>query len=59
LLVDAVGDPNAVPQLLKQVHDTVLKKREAKMRTIGPDNQPIVCMLSAVLNNANSKAAAP
>src|SRR5206468_3354147 len=41
-LVDAVGDPRAVPQLLKQLLDTSFKGREVKVRAAGEDDRSAV-----------------
>jgi cytolysin-activating lysine-acyltransferase len=38
-LVDAVGDPRVVPQLLKQLLETSFKGREAKVRAAGEDGK--------------------
>jgi len=38
-LVDAVGDPRVVPQLLKQLLETSFKGRDAKVRAAGEDGK--------------------
>ena len=49
-LVDAVGDPRAVPQVLKQLLETSFKGREAKVRAAGEDGKITVRKLGAVSN---------
>jgi hemolysin-activating ACP:hemolysin acyltransferase len=46
-LVDAVGDPRIVPQLLKQLLETSFKGREAKVRAAGEDGKITVRRLGA------------
>jgi hemolysin-activating ACP:hemolysin acyltransferase len=46
-LVDAVGDPRVVPQLLKQLLETSFKGREAKVRAAGENGKIIVRRLAA------------
>jgi hemolysin-activating ACP:hemolysin acyltransferase len=41
-LIEAVGDPRAVPQLLKQLVETTFKGREVKMRAPGENGKVIV-----------------
>jgi cytolysin-activating lysine-acyltransferase len=47
-LIDAVGEPNAVPHLLRQVEETVFKAREVKMRAVDANGRPIVGVLNAI-----------
>src|SRR5215470_6954575 len=49
-LVDAVGDPRAVPQVLKQLLETSFKGREAKVRAAGEDGKITVRRLGAASN---------
>src|SRR5215510_11295125 len=49
-LVDAVGDPRVVPQLLKQLLETSFKGREAKVRAAGEDGKITVRRLGAGAN---------
>ena len=49
-LVDAVGDPQVVPQLLKQLLETSFKGREAKVRAAGEDGKITVRRLGAASN---------
>jgi hemolysin-activating ACP:hemolysin acyltransferase len=49
-LVDAVGDPRIVPQLLKQLLETSFKGREAKVRAAGEDGKITVRRLGAASN---------
>src|SRR5262245_25968862 len=49
-LVDAVGDPRIVPQLLKQLLETSFKGREAKVRAAGEDGKITVRRLGAGSN---------
>jgi hemolysin-activating ACP:hemolysin acyltransferase len=46
-LIDAVGDPRAIPHLLRQLQETAFKERTAKIRTLGPDSRPVVTSLKA------------
>jgi cytolysin-activating lysine-acyltransferase len=46
-LVDAVGEPRVVPQLLKQLLETSFKGREAKVRAAGEDGKISVRRLAA------------
>jgi cytolysin-activating lysine-acyltransferase len=41
-LIEAVGDPRAVPQLLKQLVETTFKGREVKIRVVGENGKVIV-----------------
>jgi cytolysin-activating lysine-acyltransferase len=47
-LVDAVGDPKAIPLLLRQLQGGPFKGREAKVRIFGPDARPTVSKLQSV-----------
>jgi hemolysin-activating ACP:hemolysin acyltransferase len=49
-LVDAVGEPRVVPQLLKQLLETSFKGREAKVRAAGEDGKITVRRLGAAAN---------
>ena len=49
-LVDAVGDPRVVPQLLKQLLESSFKGREAKVRTAGEGGKVTVRRLGAAAN---------
>src|SRR5215813_6821527 len=49
-LVDAVGEPRVVPQLLKQLVETSFKGREAKVRAAGEDGKISVRRLAAGAN---------
>jgi cytolysin-activating lysine-acyltransferase len=49
-LVDAVGEPRVVPQLLKQLLETSFKGREAKVRAAGEDGKITVRRLAAGAN---------
>jgi len=49
-LVDAVGDPRVVPQLLKQLQETAFKGREAKVRAAGKDKKITVGRLGVSSN---------
>lgn len=46
-LIDAVGDPCVVPQLLKQLAETTFKGREAKMRVPREDGKVIARRITA------------
>jgi hemolysin-activating ACP:hemolysin acyltransferase len=46
-LVDAVGDPRVVPQLIKQLLETTFKGREAKMRAAGENGKVVIQRISA------------
>lgn len=52
-LVDAVGDPRVVPQLLKQLLETSFKGREAKVRAAGEDGKITVRRLGAASNKSD------
>jgi hemolysin-activating ACP:hemolysin acyltransferase len=41
-LINAVGDPKAVPLLLQQIGETTFKGSSVKMRTVRPGGQPTV-----------------
>src|SRR5215475_3236706 len=41
-LIDAVGDPRVVPQLLKKLVETTFKGREVKIRVVGENGKVIV-----------------
>jgi len=49
-LVDAVGDPRVVPQLLKQLLETSFKGRETQVRAAGEDGKITVRRLGAGVN---------
>jgi hemolysin-activating ACP:hemolysin acyltransferase len=49
-LVDAVGEPRVVPQLLKQLLETSFKGREAKVRAAGEDGKVTIRRLGAASN---------
>jgi hypothetical protein len=44
---DDVGEANAIPQLFRQVQETVFKARDVKMRTVDANARPIVRLLNA------------
>ena len=46
-LIDAVGDGNAIPHLLRQVQEMVFKARDVRMRTPDANGRPIVRVLNA------------
>jgi hemolysin-activating ACP:hemolysin acyltransferase len=46
-LIDAVGEANAIPHLLRQVQETVFKARDVKMRTVDANARPIVRLLNS------------
>jgi cytolysin-activating lysine-acyltransferase len=50
-LVDAVGDPKAVPILVTQIRDAIFKERTVKVRRPGPDSQPVVEILNAIVHS--------
>ena len=47
-LIDAVGDPRVVPQLLKQLVETTFKGRELKVRVTGEDGKVIVQRIAQI-----------
>ena len=46
-LIDAVGDGNAIPHLLRQVQEMVFKACDVKMRTLDADGGPVVRFLNS------------
>jgi hemolysin-activating ACP:hemolysin acyltransferase len=46
-LIDAVGEANAIPHLLRQVQETAFKARDVKMRTVDANARPIVRLLNS------------
>jgi cytolysin-activating lysine-acyltransferase len=46
-LIDAVGEANAIPRLLRQVQETVFKERAVRMRTVDANARPIVRLLNS------------
>jgi hemolysin-activating ACP:hemolysin acyltransferase len=48
-LIEAVGDPRAVPQLLKQLVETTFKGREVKIRVPGENGKVIVQRIAATV----------
>ena len=53
-LVDAVGEANAIPHLLRQVQETVFHARDVKMRTLDANARPTVRLLNSA-EPANGK----
>jgi len=46
-LIDAVGDPRIVPELLKRLRESVFKQKDLKVRGRGQDGKPVVQVLRA------------
>ena len=46
-LVDAVGDPRIVPEMLKRLRESVFKQKDIKVRGRGQDGKPVVQVLRA------------
>jgi hemolysin-activating ACP:hemolysin acyltransferase len=47
-LVDAVGDPKAIAELLRQLHDTALRGQEVKVRKMAGDSHPTIGTLASM-----------
>jgi hemolysin-activating ACP:hemolysin acyltransferase len=48
-LIDAVGDPTAVPLLLRELREGALQGFEIKLRTLGPDARQVVSNLGLAI----------
>jgi hemolysin-activating ACP:hemolysin acyltransferase len=46
-LIAVVGDPKAIPHLLRQVQETAFKTRDVKMRTLDAKARPVVRLLNS------------